>query len=156
EMDDRRSRVGRGPLMPPMRATVLSAFAVVFAVSGAARADKLLFSGTHAIKFSQNGVIKEVAASGTGVATTNGKAGPLTTLALTPDFGKITATVSATTLGTGIDEIRFEGVRVNPKLKGPGGAPGLFKPIFAAVQGMTLTKGTLPAAGTIRICNVFG
>src|SRR5262249_47308891 len=35
-------------------------------------------------------------------------------------------------------------------------APGLFKPIFAAVQGMTLTKGTLPAAGTIRICNVFG
>src|SRR5262245_47600377 len=143
------------PLMPPMRATVISAFVAVLAVAGTARADKLMFSGTHAIKFSQNGVIKEVGASGTGVAYANGKAGPLSVLALTRDFAKITTTVTSTP-GLGIDAIRFKGVRINPKIAGPGGSPGVFAPILTAAKGMTLTRRTLPAAGTIGICNLLG
>lgn len=144
----------------PMRTTthvaVLSAFALALAIAGAARADKLLFSGEHAIKFSHNGVIKEVAASGTGVAIANGQAGPLNTLELAQHFAKITQTVTTTNPGIGIDEIRFEGVRINPSLAGPGGVPGVFAPILAAAQGGTLTKSTLPAAGTIRLCNLAG
>src|SRR2546422_10043548 len=72
-----------GRMRTTSRFAALSVFALALALAGAARADKLLFSGTHAIKFSHNGAIKEVAASGTGVATANGKAGPLNTLALT-------------------------------------------------------------------------
>jgi hypothetical protein len=128
----------------------------VFALAGAAHADKLLFSGTHAIKFSHNGAIKEVSASGTGVAIANGKAGPLHTLQLTRPFAKITGTVQGTDPGTGIDEIRFKGVRINPKLAGPNKMPGVFKPILTAAQSMALTRSTLPAAGTIRLCNLSG
>src|SRR2546422_356221 len=42
-------------------------------------------------------------------------------------------------------------------LAGPGGLPGIFAPIHAAVQGMSmLAKRTLPAAGQIRLCNYIG
>jgi hypothetical protein len=136
------------------RLAVLSVIALAFA--GAARADKLLFSGTHAIKFSHNGVIKEVSASGTGVAIANGKAGPLNTVELTRPFAKITQTTMGMDPGTGIDEIRIEGVRINPSLAGPGGAPGVFAPILAAAKSGLLTKSTLPGAGTIRLCNLSG
>ena len=126
-----------------------------------AGADKLLFSGTHAIKFSQNGILKEVSASGTGVATANGGAGgsALNTIELSRAFAKINATALATTPGIGVDEIRFENVRINPLLKGPDGIPGEFAPVHAAVKGtgvMSLTRSTLPAAGTIRLCNLSG
>src|SRR5688572_19590930 len=126
-----------------------------------ASADKLLFSGTHAIKFSRNGVLKEVSASGVGVATTNGGGGgsTLNTIELTRPFAKIDETTLATTPGIGIDEIRFEDVRINPLLAGPGGAPGEFAPILAAAKGTmvpSLTSNTLPAAGTIRLCNLSG
>jgi hypothetical protein len=126
-----------------------------------AAADKLLFSGTHAIKFSHNGVLKEVSASGVGVATTNGGGGgsTLNTIELTRPFAKIDATTLATTPGIGIDEIRFEDVRINPLLAGPGGVPGEFAPILAAAKGTmvtALTSNTLPAAGTIRLCNLSG
>jgi len=138
----------------------LPAFALALALAGAAHADKLLFSGEHAIKFSHNGVIKEVTASGTGVAIANGSgsgsSGPLNTLHLTRPFAKITRTVNATTPGVGIDEIRFQGVRINPALAGPHGIPGVFAPILAAAKSMTLTRSTLPAAGTIRLCNLSG
>src|SRR5262249_32063981 len=121
---------------PPMRTipqlAALPAFALALALAGAAHADKLLFSGEHAIKFSHNGVIKEVTASGTGVAIANGSgsgsSGPLNTLHLTRPFAKITRTVNATTPGVGIDEIRFQGVRINPALAGPHGIPGVFAP----------------------------
>src|SRR5438876_5114415 len=107
--------------MPPLRATshlaVLAACALVFALAGAARADKLLFSGTHTIKFSHNGVIKEVSASGTGVAIVNraGSDVKLHTLELTRPFAVINATRMGNELGTmgttplpsGIDEVRF-------------------------------------------------
>jgi hypothetical protein len=147
---------GELPLMPLMRTNsrwaVLSVFALSLAIAGAARADKLLFSGTHAIKFSHNGVIKEVSASGTGVAIANGKAGPLHTVELTRPFAQITDTVLATVTGVGLEEIHFDGVRINPLHAGPGGMPGLFAPI----QGAALTRSTLPAAGTIRLCNLTG
>jgi hypothetical protein len=126
-----------------------------------ARADKLLFSGTHAIKFAQNGVLKEVSASGTGVAIANGGSGgsTLNTIELTRPFAKINAKALATTPGIGIDEIRFENVRINPLLAGPNKMPGEFAPILAAAKGtkvMSLTRNTLPAAGTIRLCNLSG
>src|SRR5262245_29443853 len=102
------------------------------ALASSASADKLLFSGTHAIKFSHNGVIKEVAASGTGVAIANGGGSgpPLNTLQLTRPFANINQTVLATTPGVGIDEIRFQNVHINPALAGPGGLPGVFAPIL--------------------------
>jgi len=142
----------------PAAARLLVSLLTAAALShaGAARADKLLFSGTHAIKFSHNGVIKEVSANGTGVAIANGSSGPLNTLQLTRPFAKITETVTATTPGIGIDEIRFQGVRINPSLAGPKGSPGKFAPILAAAKSMVLTKSTLPAAGTIRLCNLSG
>jgi hypothetical protein len=139
------------------RLAALAAFAAATAVALAANADKLLFSGEHAIKFAHNGVIKEGKASGTGVAIANGKAGPLNTLQLTRPFAKITETVFATTTGEGLEEIHFDGLRIDPSRKGPGGAPGIFGPILAAVKGtMALTKSTLPAAGQIRLCNLTG
>lgn len=145
-------------IRPIATVAVLAAISLIFATAGVAHADKLLFSGTHAIKFSHNGHIKEVSASGTnGVAIVNGSAGPLNTLQLTRPFAKITTTVSRTLSETGIDEIHFEGVQINPKLAGPGGQPGIFAKIReAASQAMALTRSTLPAAGTIRICNVIG
>lgn len=141
------------------RVAVLLALALVFGAAGAARADKLLFSGTHAIKFAHNGVIKEVSASGTGVAIANGKAGPLNTVQLTRPFAKITETVFATTTGEGLEEIHFDGVRIDPSRAGPDAAPGVFAPILAAANPMTpmaLTRSTLPAAGQIRLCNLTG
>jgi hypothetical protein len=141
------------------RSAALVVFALALAVSVPAVGDKLLFSGTHAIRFSHNGQIKEVSASSAGVsevATVNGKAGPLNTIQLTRPFAKITDTVTATSLGTGIDEIRFENVRINPKLAGPLGAPGKFAKVNAAAKGAPLTINTLPAQGTIRLCNVIG
>ena len=131
---------------------------VVVGLATPAAADKLLFSGTHRIKFAQNGVLKEVSALGTGVAVTNGGS-PLNTLKLTRPFAEIDATALATTPGIGIDEIRFEDVRINPLLAGPDKIPGEFAPILAAVKGtmvMSLTRSTLPAAGTIRLCNLSG
>ncbi len=148
--------------MPPMHTTsrlaALSAFVLATALAGGAGADKLLFSGEHAIKFSHNGVLKEVVASGTGVAIANGAAGgpTLNTVELTQPFAKINATINATTPGIGVDEIRFQNVRINPQLAGPDGIPGIFAPILAAAKGMTLTRSTLPAAGTIRLCNLSG
>jgi hypothetical protein len=136
---------------------------LVFAVglAGSARADWVRFSGTHAIKFSFNGVIKEVTASGTGVAVPNGGApgggagGALKTLALTRPFARITMTTFAT--GSGVNEIQFKGIRINPKRAGPKGFPGVFAPIFTAAKGMTLlTRGTLPASGMIKLCNFTG
>jgi hypothetical protein len=134
------------------------ALAAAGVLAAPASADKLLFSGTHAIKFSHNGVIKEVTATGTGVAVVNKASGgsTLNTITLTRAFAKINATVTATTPGIGIDEIRFQNVRINPLLAGPGKAPGKFAPVLAAANGMTLTKSTLPAAGTIRLCNLSG
>jgi hypothetical protein len=138
------------------RSLLVTAIALGFAVS--ASADKLLFSGEHAIEFSHNGVIKEVAAQGTGVAIANGSSGgsALNTLQLTMAFAQITDTVFATVTGVGLEEIRFDGVRINPSLAGPDGVPGIFAPILAAVQGMSLTRSTLPAAGAIRLCNLTG
>jgi hypothetical protein len=144
-------------MMRPTTPAALSAIAVVFAIASAAQADKLLFSGTHKITFSHNGAIKEVAASGTGVASANAQSGPLHTLELTRAFAKITETATASTPGPGVDDqIRFEGVRINPTLAGPGGHPGVFAPILAAAQGGALAKSTLPAAGTIRLCSLGG
>ena len=98
------------------------------ALAAAASADKLLFSGTHAIKFAHNGVIKEVAARpGTGVAIANGAGGGTrcNTLELTRPFAKINATVHRhDARRDGIDEIRFEDVRIDPSLAGPDGLPG--------------------------------
>jgi hypothetical protein len=139
-----------------LRAALAALVAVGLATPAAA--DKLLFSGTHLIKFAQNGVLKEVSASGTGVAVTN-SGGALNTLKLTRPFAEIDATALATTPGIGIDEIRFEDVRINPLLAGPDKIPGEFAPILAAVKGtmvMSLTRSTLPAAGTIRLCNLTG
>jgi hypothetical protein len=144
------------PFRRPSPLAALIAAALTIAGAHAARADKLLFSGTHSIKFSHNGVIKEVSASGTGVAIANGSTGPLNSLQLTQPFAKITETVTATTPGIGIDEIRFQGVRINPALAGAKGSPGVFAPILAAAKSMSLTKNTLPAAGTIRLCNLSG
>lgn len=141
------------------RLAALAAFAAATALAAAASADKLLFSGEHAIKFAHNGVIKEVSASGTGVAIANGKAGPLGTVQLTRPFAKITETVFATTTGEGLEEIHFDGVRIDPSRAGADGAPGVFAPILAAVKGTTmtaLTRSTLPAAGQIRLCNLTG
>jgi len=141
------------------RLAALAAFAAATALAAAASADKLLFSGEHAIKFAHNGVIKEVSASGTGVAIANGKAGPLDTVQLTRPFAKITETVFATTTGEGLEEIHFDGVRIDPSRAGKDGAPGVFAPILAAVKGTTmtmLTRSTLPAAGQIRLCNLTG
>jgi len=146
------------PMSSISRLAALSAFATVLWLAGAASADKLLFSGEHGIRFAQNGVIKEVVAQGNGVATVNGSAsgsGALNTVELTRAFAEINDTVIATNPG-GLDEIRFEGVRINPLLAGPGGVPGVFAPILGAAQGMTLTQSTLPAEGTIRICNLSG
>jgi hypothetical protein len=140
------------------RWTALAVIAVGSALAAPAGADKLLFSGTHAIKFSHNGVLKEVSATGTGVAVVNGGAGgtTLNTIVLTRPFAKIDATELATTPGIGIDEIRFENVRINPLLAGPNKIPGEFAPILAAAKGTMvtapLTRSTLPAAGTIRLC----
>jgi hypothetical protein len=132
-----------------------TAIALGFAVS--ANADKLLFSGEHAIEFSHNGVIKEVAAQGTGVAIANGSGGSaLNTLVLTRPFAQITDTVFATVTGVGLEEIRFDGVRIDPDVAGPDGVPGIFAPILAAAQGMTLTRSTLAGAGAIRLCNLTG
>ncbi len=141
------------------RLAALAAFAAATALAAAASADKLLFSGEHAIKFAHNGVIKEVKASGTGVAIANGKAGPLDTVQLTRPFAKITETVFATITGEGLEEIHFDGVRIDPSRAGANGAPGVFAPIHAAVNTMTpmaLTRSTLPAAGEIRLCNLTG
>jgi hypothetical protein len=131
------------------------------ALAAPAGADKLLFSGTHAIKFAQNGVLKEVSATGTGVAVVNGGGGgsTLNTIKLTRPFAKINAKALATTPGIGIDEIRFQNVRINPFLAGPDKIPGEFAPILAAAKGtvaMSLSRSTLPAAGTIRLCNLSG
>jgi hypothetical protein len=139
----------------------LAVIAAGAALAAPARADKLLFQGTHAIKFAQNGVLKEVSATGTGVAVVNGGGGgsTLNTIELTRAFAKINATAIATTPGIGVDEIRFQNVRINPLLAGPKGIPGEFAPILAAVKGtkvMSLTRSTLPAAGTIRLCNLSG
>ncbi len=142
------------PMSSISRLVALSAFATVLWLASAASADKLLFSGEHGIRFAQNGVIKEVVALGNGVATVNGSAsgsGVLNTLELTRPFATISETALATNPG-GLDEIRFEGVRINPLAAGPNGFPGLFKPI----QGPALTQSTLGAAGTIRICNLSG
>jgi hypothetical protein len=139
----------------------LAVIAAGAALAAPASADKLLFQGTHAIKFAQNGVLKEVSATGTGVAVVNGGGGgsTLNTIELTRAFAKINATALATTPGIGVDEIRFQNVRINPLLAGPHGIPGEFAPILAAVKGtkvMSLTRSTLPAAGTIRLCNLSG
>jgi hypothetical protein len=143
------------------RWAALAVLAAGSALAAPAGADKLLFSGTHAIKFAQNGVLKEVSATGTGVAVVNGGAGgsSLNTIVLTRPFAKINATALATTPGIGVDEIRFKNVRINPLLAGPNKKPGQFAPILAAVKGtvaMSLTRSTLPAAGTIRLCNLSG
>ncbi len=136
----------------------LAGFTVLaLAIAGAANADKLLFSGTHTIRFSHNGVIKQVEASGTGVAVANKAAGgpSLNTLELTRAFAKINETISRTPGEVGIDLIQFENVRIHPVLAGPKGAPGVFAPIQAAAKGGVLTRSTLPAAGTIVLCNLF-
>jgi hypothetical protein len=143
--------------MRRLRCSLLAlALGISGVVAGSAKADKLLFSGEHAIQFAHNGVIKQVAAQGTGVAIANGSAGgpTLNTLALTRAFAKITDTVTATVTGVGLEKIKFDGVRINPALKGPDGLPGIFAPILAAANGMSLTRSTLPAAGAIRLCNV--
>jgi hypothetical protein len=133
----------------------LPVLALVLAVATTARADKLAFSGTHTIRFSHNGVIKQVSASGTGVANANSKVGPLTTLVLTRPFARITQVVTATTDEIGIDRIEFNNVRIDPKRPGPHGLPGVFAPINAALApSMSLTRSTLPAAGSIKLCNV--
>src|SRR5262245_3546456 len=70
------------------RTATLAALAAVAGFAPAARADKFLFSGEHAIRFTQNGVIKDVVASGIGVALTNGGGGgsALNTIELTRPF----------------------------------------------------------------------
>jgi hypothetical protein len=57
-----------------------------------------------------------------------------------------------------VDEIRFDGVRINRLIAGAGGNPRVFAPIFGAAQNtsLALTQNTLPAAGTMRICNLSG
>ena len=141
------------------RWVALAALVTSSALAAPAGADKLLFSGTHAIKFAQNGVLKEVSATGTGVAIVNGGAGgsTLNTVELTRPFAKINAKALATSPGVGVDEIQFENVRINPLLAGPDKMPGEFAPILFAAKGtmvMSLTRSTLPAAGTIRLCNL--
>lgn len=151
--------------------TALWASALALAIAGAANADKLLFSGTHTIRFSHNGVIKERSATGTGVAIVN-RAGSdikLNTLELTRPFAEINATAMGDEKGTmateplsEIDELQFNGVRIDPGrvgLKGlPKGPPsGKFGPIFGAASGMgKLIQSTLPAQGTIRLCVISG
>jgi hypothetical protein len=134
----------------------LSALAVLaaLATASATSAEYRSFSGEHAIRLNLNGQIQEVSATGTGVAIVNGAgSGPtLHTLELTQAFGQIDTTVT-TVPSLGIDEVRFDGVRIQPANSGPGGNPGVFAPIFG---GAPLTLNTLPGAGVIRICNLFG
>lgn len=127
------------------------------ALAGPASADKLLFSGTHAIKFAQGGVLREVSASGVGVAQVSGGS-TLDAIVLTRPFAQIDATELAAG-GPDAEEIRFANVRINPLLAGPDGVPGEFAPVHAAAKGtmiMSLTRGTLPAAGMIRVCKLAG
>jgi hypothetical protein len=142
------------PMSSTPRLVALSAFAAVLWLAGEASADKLLFSGEHGIKFSYNGGIQEVVASGSGVAIVNGSAGGshLNTLELTRPFATISATVTDTP-GVGIDEVHFDGIKINPLIAGPGGNPGSFAPFGAT---LALTRSTLPVAGTIRLCNLAG
>ena len=141
------------------RIALAALFAIASFPADPAAAENLSFSGEQAIRFSQNGVIDEVSATGTGVAIVNGAgSGPtLHTLQLTQPFAQIDATVTATP-GIGVDEIRFDGIRINPSNVGPGGAAGVVAPIFGAAQNtsLSLTQDTLAAAGTIRICNLSG
>lgn len=134
---------------PPLRSLVPAALAVTLCLAGAARADKLLFSGEHGIRFS-NALGNEVVATGTGVAIVNGSAGhgPLHTLELTAPFAAITATLLPTVTGP-ISSVRLDNVRINPTFQG-----GVFAPVLGAVQGATpaLTRNTAPHAGLVRLC----
>jgi len=143
-----------------MRTTLAGLIALLLA--GSASADKLMFSGTHGISFTPNFAIgSELTAAGTGVATVNnGTSGSptLSTLHLTEDFAQINTTVpiptSAVGLYTKIPEIRLTGVRIDPQAAG-----GLFGPILAAVQStspLNTSQRTMPAAGTVRLCQVVG
>lgn len=144
-------------MIPIPRLLALTALATGLLHPEAASADKLLFSGEHGIKFTHNGVIKEVVAEGIGVAIVNGSAGgssTLNTLQLTRPFATLseTAMVGSAT-PSGVAEIHFEGVRIRPALQG-----GVFAPILGAVQNtsLALTENTLPAEGMVRICNFTG
>lgn len=135
--------------MPSLRARAAAALALVLCLAGAARADKLLFSGEHGIRFS-NALGSEVVATGTGIAIVNGSAGhgPLHTLELTAPFAAITATVLPSITGP-ISSVRLDNVRINPTFQG-----GVFAPVLGAAQGATpaLTRSTVPHAGLVRLC----
>lgn len=138
------------------RTATLLAFAVAFALAGAANADKLLFNGTHGIKFSNFGGI-DVAVTGTGVATVNGSAGGfpgahLNTLAISQHFATLSSVIPITdpivTAG-GVVEVRLDALRFNPQGQG-----GIFAPVSGALQNTTpqLSQGTMPIAGMVRVC----
>ena len=147
------------------RLAVVSGFALALAAASAARAEYLKFNGTHAIRFSHNGVIREVSKSGTGYALVNraGSSTKLNTLEfVTGPFATISSTFLGSesgTMGTSVffnevPELRFEGVRIDPNRAGKKGLPGVFKPIhgaLAASMGM-LSFNTLPAKGIVRLC----
>jgi hypothetical protein len=144
--------------------TLLAPFAALLAsgIAGAAQADALTYDAVHKIRFSLNGEIAEVSASGSGVAIVNGGVvgGPLQTLELTAPFAEI----DATALGSsqmGLESVRFKDVRLFRTMApfaGPGGSPGVFAPIATAAMSpaMTLTRNTLPVGGSVTLCKSFG
>jgi hypothetical protein len=144
--------------------TLLAPFAALLAsgIAGAAQADALTYDAVHKIRFSLNGEIAEVSASGSGVAIVNGGVvgGPLQTLELTAPFAEI----DATALGSsqmGLESVRFKDVRLFRTMApfaGPGGSPGVFSPIATAAMSpaMTLTRNTLPDGGSVTLCKSFG
>jgi hypothetical protein len=152
------------------RLAALAAFAAATALATAASADKYLFSGTHSIKFSLNGVMREVSKSGTGVAIVNRKAADtkLNTLEIMRPFAEINEIVMGDELGTmgttpltELEELQFNGVKIDVDrvgLKGLAKGPpsGKFGPIYGAAKGGMLSQSTLPAAGTIRLCVFAG
>lgn len=141
--------------------------ALILAAAGSARAEYLKFEGTHAIRFSHNGVIREVSKTGTGYALVQSVAGDplkLNKLEILPiPFATIDAVRTGAAPGTmgttvllsnEVPEIRFEKVAIDRGRAGLKGAPGVFAPIhgaLAATMGM-LSFNTLPAKGNVRLC----
>jgi hypothetical protein len=152
-----------GTRLRPSR-TLLAPFAALLAcgIAAAAQGEALTYDAVHKIRFSLNGEIAEVSATGSGVAIVNGGVvgGPLQTLELTAPFAEI----DATALGSsqmGLESVRFKDVRLFRTMApfaGPGGSPGVFAPIAtAAMDTMSeLTRNTLPVGGSVTLCKSFG
>jgi len=136
-----------------LRPLFVAALFLTLLVGGAANADKLLFTGSHSLQFTNLGQIRATA-TGTGVATTNGSSSALhlSTLQLSKHFATLNTVIPVTdpivTAG-GIVEVRLTSLRINPQMQG-----GIFAPISGALQNTAnqLTVATMPSIGSVRIC----